>query len=300
MSLSPMLLLLSILALALLGIIAFGLNYYQSLGYWQQQLIRYQRKSAREIAGANGGQWWAKLGRYYPISTQEEKKLRQQLEQAGWFSSQALAQYCATKLLLGLGLSFLVVVWQGLVQEWSLMTVMWALVAYVIGSNCPEWAMRYQAQKIKDNQQKMVPDAIDLLVISVDAGLSLDRALQRVGHYLSTIEPHLSAQFLRTYGEMQVIGDPAKCLQKLAWRTGLEELERLANTLYMAQKYGSPLAETMRHISGEARQNRQARLEDTAGALPGKITLIQMIMIMLPMMVMIVAPTLHLLINSLR
>lgn len=299
MPLSPMLLLLCMLALLIFGSIVFGLSHYQMISDWQQQLNRYQQKRIDETF-SNTAQLWIKLGRYYPISTQEEKKLRQQLEQAGWFSSQALYQYCAAKFLMGLSLSLFTLLWQSLAQDWSLMTIMWVLVSYVVGSNFPEWGMRYQAQKIKDNQKKMLPDAIDLLVISVDAGLSLDRALQRVGHYLAVIEPRLSAQFLRTYGEMQVIGDPAKCLQKLAWRTGLEELERLANTLYMAQKYGSPLAETMRHISEEARQNRQARLEESAGALPGKITLIQMLMIMLPMMVMIVAPTLHLLINSLR
>ena len=138
------------------------------------------------------------------------------------------------------------------------------------------------------------------VVDSVEAGLALDRALLRVGHYLGALEPGLARQFLRTHAEIQMRGDQASCLARLAWRTGLPELDRLANTLQMAQQYGSPLAETMRTISQEARQMRRLALEEQAGSLPGKITLIQMALIMLPMLVLIIAPTLNLLINSLR
>ncbi|HEH9403795.1 TPA: Flp fimbrial biogenesis protein FlpH, partial [Aeromonas bestiarum] len=179
-------------------------------------------------------------------------------------------------------------------------TLMWVLVAYVVGAGVPERWLQWRARKVKAAQQKVVPDAIDLLVISVEAGLALDRALLRVGHYLGALEPGLACQFLRTHAEIQMRGDQAGCLARLAWRTGLPELDRLANTLQMAQQYGSPLAETMRTISQEARQMRRLALEEQAGSLPGKITLIQMALIMLPMLVLIIAPTLNLLINSLR
>lgn len=146
----------------------------------------------------------------------------------------------------------------------------------------------------------MVPDAIDLLVISIEAGLSLERALEKVGVYLLDVEPMLARQFLRTHAEIQVIGEPAECLKTLAWRTGLTELERLASTLAMAQRYGSPLAETMRTISSDARQMRKLALQEQAGKLPGRITLIQMAFIMLPLLVLIITPTMNLLLESLQ
>lgn len=68
----------------------------------------------------------------------------------------------------------------------------------------------------------------------------------------------------------------------------------------MAQRYGSPLAETMRNISQDARQMRKMALQEQAGKLPGRITLIQMAFIMLPLLVLIIAPTLNVLLESLR
>ncbi|TNI16283.1 Flp fimbrial biogenesis protein FlpH, partial [Aeromonas salmonicida] len=204
------------------------------------------------------------------------------------------------KLWGGLGGALAALLWRLLAAPADGFTLMWVLVAYVVGAGVPERWLQWRARKVKSAQQKVVPDAIDLLVISVEAGLALDRALLRVGHYLGALEPGLARQFLRTHAEIQMRGDQASCLARLAWRTGLPELDRLANTLQMAQQYGSPLAETMRTISQEARQMRRLALEEQAGSLPGKITLIQMALIMLPMLVLIIAPTLNLLINSLR
>jgi len=215
------------------------------------------------------------------------------LEHAGISGSSVLLTVLGTKLFLGLISAVLGLIWQAVEGElMGAYTVMVVLIGYVLGSNLPEYWLRRQAQA--------VPDAIDLMVISVEAGLSLERALEKVGLYLLDVEPMLARQMLRTYAEIQVRGEPAQCLKKLAWRTGLRELERLANTLAMAERYGSPLAETMRTISNDARQSRKMSLQEQAGKLPGRITLIQMALIMLPLMVLIVAPTMNLLLESLK
>lgn len=244
--------------------------------------------------------WLSWCGRGYPVGAREQARLQQLLAQAGIFSRHGFDRLRAAKLLGGLGGAMAVLLWRLLAAPADGFTLMWVLVAYVVGAGVPERWLQWRARKVKAAQQKVVPDAIDLLVISVEAGLALDRALLRVGHYLGALEPGLARQFLRTHAEIQMRGDQAGCLARLAWRTGLPELDRLANTLQMAQQYGSPLAETMRTISQEARQMRRLALEEQAGSLPGKITLIQMALIMLPMLVLIIAPTLNLLINSLR
>ncbi|PKG40194.1 pilus assembly protein TadC [Psychromonas sp. Urea-02u-13] len=263
----------------------------------QRYLFSYVETT--ELTSKNSG--FSKIGLLYPVSGKEAKRLMQLLEQAGFHHLNALNQVRAAKLLFGLSFALLTLIWQlTKTPEISAMTVMFILVFYVIGSNIPEYWLKRSATKARQAQQHVVPDAIDLLVISVEAGLSLDRAIEKVGHYLRHIEPGLSAHFLRTHAEMIVMGDQAECMRKLGWRSGLEELKRLANTLVMAQKYGSPLADTMRTISEDARLLRKISLEEQAGKLPGRITLIQMAFIMLPLLVLIIAPTMNLLLESLK
>ncbi|WP_330540643.1 Flp fimbrial biogenesis protein FlpH [Aeromonas hydrophila] len=286
------------LALSCFALAAFaGWHGYRQRQQWLAQSRRYgPPRQGREVAR----DWLAWCGRGYPVGAREQARLQQLLAQAGIFSRHGFDRLRAAKLLGGLGGAMAVLLWRLLVAPADGFTLMWVLVAYVVGAGVPERWLQWRARKVKAAQQKVVPDAIDLLVISVEAGLALDRALLRVGHYLGALEPDLARQFLRTHAEIQMRGDQAGCLARLAWRTGLPELDRLANTLQMAQQYGSPLAETMRTISQEARQMRRLVLEEQAGSLPGKITLIQMALIMLPMLVLIIAPTLNLLINSLR
>ncbi|WP_323953681.1 Flp fimbrial biogenesis protein FlpH [Aeromonas hydrophila] len=286
------------LALSCFALAAFaGWHGYRQQQQWLAQSRRYgPPRQGREVAR----DWLAWCGRGYPVGAREQARLQQLLAQAGIFSRHGFDRLRAAKLLGGLGGAMAVLLWRLLAAPADGFTLMWVLVAYVVGAGVPERWLQWRARKVKAAQQKVVPDAIDLLVISVEAGLALDRALLRVGHYLGVLEPGLARQFLRTHAEIQMRGDQAGCLARLAWRTGLPELDRLANTLQMAQQYGSPLAETMRTISQEARQMRRLALEEQAGSLPGKITLIQMALIMLPMLVLIIAPTLNLLINSLR
>ncbi|ANT68650.1 Flp fimbrial biogenesis protein FlpH [Aeromonas hydrophila] len=285
-------------ALSCFALAAFaGWHGYRQQQQWLAQSRRYgPPRQGREVAR----DWLSWCGRGYPVGAREQARLQQLLAQAGIFSRHGFDRLRAAKLLGGLGGAMAVLLWRLLAAPADGFTLMWVLVAYVVGAGVPERWLQWRARKVKAAQQKVVPDAIDLLVISVEAGLALDRALLRVGHYLGALEPGLARQFLRTHAEIQMRGDQAGCLARLAWRTGLPELDRLANTLQMAQQYGSPLAETMRTISQEARQMRRLALEEQAGSLPGKITLIQMALIMLPMLVLIIAPTLNLLINSLR
>ncbi|MCE2596749.1 type II secretion system F family protein [Motilimonas cestriensis] len=275
---------------------------------WRQQLQQQQRQLIRYVFNAQG-RWQSasetpsilvKVGMLYPITDKETKRLTQMLEHGGIYSHGALARLCASKLLMGIGAMLVAFFWQlSQPQPLGYLTLTYVLVGYVLGSNLPEYILRHLGKKAKAQQQQVVPDAIDLMVISIEAGLSLERATEKVGFYLNSVEPRLAAQFLRTHSEMKMVGDHAQCIKKLAWRTGLTELSRLGNTLAMAQKYGAPLAETMRSISSDARQMRKMSLEEQAGRLPGRITLIQMLFIMLPLLVLIIAPTMNLLLDSL-
>ncbi|MEI8657896.1 MULTISPECIES: type II secretion system F family protein [Vibrio] len=301
MILSPVLLCLLTVGAVCMAVLMWLLLFRQSEVAWQLQCQRYSHLSQNSVVKSDSSSFFTSLGSLYPVSEKETERLKQMLEHAGISGSSVLLTVLGTKLFLGLISVVLGLIWQAVEGElMGAYTVMVVLIGYVLGSNLPEYWLRRQATQAQQKQQQAVPDAIDLMVISVEAGLSLERALEKVGLYLLDVEPMLARQMLRTYAEIQVRGEPAQCLKKLAWRTGLRELERLANTLAMAERYGSPLAETMRTISNDARQSRKMSLQEQAGKLPGRITLIQMALIMLPLMVLIVAPTMNLLLESLK
>ncbi len=297
----------SLAALLVVGVVFMSVLLWlflsqQSQSRWQAQCERYVNPNNDNTAVAtSSSSFLAGLGVLYPTSYKEKQRLQQMLEHAGIASSNALNTVRGAKLFLGLFSASAALIWQAVSGElFDAYTLMMTLIGYVLGSNLPEYWLRRQANQAQQKQQQVVPDAIDLMVISVEAGLSLERALEKVGLYLLNVEPMLARQLLRTHAEIQVRGESAQCLKKLAWRTGLKELERLASTLAMAERYGSPLAETMRTISADARQLRKMALQEQAGKLPGRITLIQMAFIMLPLMVLIVAPTMNLLLESLK
>ncbi|WP_309136776.1 type II secretion system F family protein [Vibrio vulnificus] len=136
-------------------------------------------------------------------------------------------------------------------------------------------------------------------MLCVESGLSLNRAFERVARYLQEQHAPMAEQFRVTSAELDLLNDRTQALNNLSWRTGIPELHTLATTLTMADKYGSPLADTLRQISEDARRQRALDIEERAGKLPGKITLIQMTMIMLPMLVMVISPILSQLLTSL-
>ncbi|CCO46146.1 putative Flp pilus assembly protein TadC [Vibrio nigripulchritudo SOn1] len=277
--------------------------YQQTLARWQEQCARYTKINDDENVGITQQtpSFWSSLGVLYPVSDKEKKRLVQMLEHAGIHSPTALNSTRGAKLFLGLMAAVIALFWRWSQEELlEAMTVMFILISYVLGSNLPEYWLKRLSRQAIQKQQQVVPDAIDLMVISVEAGLSLERALEKVGTYLLDVEPMLANQFLRTHAEIQVRGESSECLKKLAWRTGLKELERLASTISMAERYGSPLAETMRTISDDARQMRKMALQEQAGKLPSRITLVQMALIMLPLLVLIITPTMNLLLESLR
>ena len=159
-----------------------GWHGYRQQQQWLAQSRRYgPPRQGRDVAR----DWLAWCGRGYPVGAREQARLQQLLAQAGIFSRHGFDRLRAAKLLGGLGGAMAALLWRQLAAPADGFTLMWVLVAYVVGAGVPERWLQWRARKVKAAQQKVVPDAIDLLVISVEAGLALDRALLRVAVLLA-------------------------------------------------------------------------------------------------------------------
>ena len=131
-----------------------------------------------------------------------------------------------------------------------------------------------------------MPDALDLMVICAEAGLSLNQSVETISRQLRRSHKDVAEEFATTSAEMQVL-DFGDALDNLVERTGLPDLRSLVATLKQSLKFGTPLAESLRTIAAEMRTTRQARYEQRAARLPVLLA-IPMMMFILPCLLMIV------------
>jgi tight adherence protein C len=142
-----------------------------------------------------------------------------------------------------------------------------------------------------DNRVKKLtlslPDALDLMVICAEAGLSLDATIKRVGGEMAFAAPEISDELMLTGIELSFLPDRQVALQNLISRTDVPKLRALVNSLIQSERYGTPLANSLRVLSAEFRDERLMAAEEKAAKLPAIMT-VPMILFILPSLFMII------------
>lgn len=134
------------------------------------------------------------------------------------------------------------------------------------------------------------PDALDLLVVCTNSGLGLNAALQRVAGELEYMAPELADELSLTASELQLSGDAADVLHKLAERIGLPSVRGLVSTLIQSRQFGTPIGQSLRVLSRSERTARLMRTEEAAAKLATKITLPMMLFILPTVMIVAAGP----------
>jgi tight adherence protein C len=132
----------------------------------------------------------------------------------------------------------------------------------------PDIILNRLAARRRAELDRGMPDALDLLVICAEAGLSLDQSIEQISRDLHVSNPAVAGEFAATAAELRVQSDFGVALDNLAQRTGLETLRGMVATLKQSMRFGTPLAESLRILAVEMRQARQARMEERAARLP--------------------------------
>jgi len=132
-----------------------------------------------------------------------------------------------------------------------------------------------------------MPDALDLLVVCAESGLSLNQAIEEISHQLRRSNKDVADEFTATSAEMRILPDFGQALDNLVDRTGLANLRGLVATLKQSLQFGTPLAESLRIVAGEMREERRTQIEERAARLPVLLALPMMAFI-LPCLLMIV------------
>ena len=143
-------------------------------------------------------------------------------------------------------------------------TLFWVLALSIAGYMIPDFWLTWKQGKRKERIRKSIPDALDLLVICVDAGLGLDQALLRVGSELGLSHPDISQEFAQV-NMAQRAGQPRiEAWQMLAERTRIEEFQSFVNMLVQTDRFGTPLTKALSRFSEELRMKRRQHAEEAA------------------------------------
>ena len=151
----------------------------------------------------------------------------------------------------------------------------------------PDIVVKNLITKRQQAIRKALPDALDLLVICAEAGLSVDAAFNRVARELTKAYPELGDEFALTAIELGFLTDRRKAFENLAQRVNLDSIRGVVTTMIQTEKYGTPLAAALRVLSAEFRHERMMRAEEKAARLPAIMT-VPLILFILPVLFVVI------------
>jgi tight adherence protein C len=215
-----------------------------------------------------------KLGKASPVvKPKDHSNIRLKYLRAGIQNQNAPSIFWGTKIILAFifPLSFFVC----RLFVFKLMTYQITMLTFIgialLGFYLPNYWLRYKAEKRKEKILKSLPDALDLLVVCVEAGMGLDAAITRVAKETKFNSPELSQEFHLTNLEMLAGKKRKDSLRNLALRTNLDELNNLITLLIQTDKFGTSIADALRTYSDFYRAERQQKAEELAAKLPIKL-----------------------------
>lgn len=175
-----------------------------------------------------------------------------------------------------------------------------ALAAVLTGFYAPDIFVKNQADKRREKLRRALPDALDLLVICAEAGLTLDGALVRVSREIEPGGPELSDELEFTSVELGFLPERRLALENLERRIGLPGVRALVGTLAQAERYGTPLAQSLRVLAAEMRDERLMKAEEKAARLPATLTVPMVLFIMPALFIVLIGPGILRVLDSLR
>ncbi len=210
--------------------------------------------------------WLRRLGAVAPRSASEMGKLQQRLVTAGYRRREALVAFFGLRIVIALAV-FLVLLSPIVRRPGLAMALAGCGVGYVV----PGMFLARMAKRRQHRIRLGLPDALDLLVVSVEAGLGLDQAIQRVADELAFAHPDLSDELRLINLELRAGKARADALQNLAARTALDDVSSLVTTLVQTDKFGTSVAQSLRVHAETLRTKRRQRAEEAAAKTGAKM-----------------------------
>jgi tight adherence protein C len=231
------------------------------------------------------------LGSLKMLQDEQVQKAQQRLMQAGVRSKDLAFVVIFARLVLPVVIGSIVIVGVYLLDwfpEWGAVK-RYALVAVslILSYKAPDIWLKNKINKRTSAIRKGLPDALDLLVICAEAGLTVDAAFSRVARELGKAYPELGDEFALTSIELGFLTDRRSAFENLATRINLDAVRGVVTTMIQTEKYGTPLASALRVLAAEFRNERMMRAEEKAARLPAIMT-VPLILFILPVLFIVI------------
>jgi tight adherence protein C len=238
----------------------------------------------------------AKYAQYLePEDVEERTKTRTMLMRAGYVHRDAVRTLTAAQLglglgMLGLGLVYVLLLAPNLpaMQQFS-----YTVLPGALGYYAPRYWIQKRVAKRQEEIQDGFPDALDLLLVCVEAGQSLDQAIIRVAAEIEPSYPALAAELATVAQEMKAGLDKSEVLRAMAERCDVPDITSFVTVLVQSASFGTSIADALRVYAAEMRDKRVMRAEEKANVLPTKLTVGTMMFCVPPLLIILIGPSLH-------
>ena len=206
------------------------------------------------------------------------------IHQAGYRGPAAVIKVTAMRVILALGFGPAAVFYSALIFDTNvLLRAVIAVAAGFAGWYGPIVLLKNRLQKRQTEVKRNWPDAMDLLLICVESGMSIEAGFRKVAEEIAVQSLVLSEELSLTTAELSYLPDRQSAYRRLAARVDVEEVRSVITSLIQSEKYGTPVGQALRVLSKESRSLRMAAAEKKAAALPPKLT-VPMILFFLPVL----------------
>ena len=220
-----------------------------------------------------------------------DKNTMNKLRAAGFRSQNALNTFLAARFVLPfifLAVAFAwVFILGNLVDQAFVVRLMAVLVFGYIGFYAPNIYVSNRMIKRQASIKRAWPDALDLMLICIESGVSMEAAMRRVAEEMAEQSPELAEEMILTTAELSFLQDRRMALENFGMRTQLDGVKSVVQALIQAERYGTPLAQALRVLAQEGRDERMNEAEKKASALPPKLT-VPMILFFLPVLIAVI------------
>ena len=251
------------------------------------------RRRVRSSTGENAGRPFARLTHLLSLMPYQMRVEKQRaLRSAGFVDPRSMVIFWCSKIALFLVASFSWLSYFTLVlsETGDLNVLLFFSVLSALGFFVPDIFVNRQKLVRLKKIEGGLPDGLDLLVICAEAGLSLDAALKRVADEFASMVPELSEELLLTSVELNFLPDRRQALLNLSQRVDVPSFRGVTATLIQTEKYGTPLAQALRTLASEFRENRLLKAEEKAARLPAILTVPMIIFILPALFIVLAAP----------
>jgi tight adherence protein C len=234
------------------------------------------------------------LSNFKMLQDDQLKKTQTRLMQAGIRTKDLAFFIIFARFLMPLVLGAIAVILIYVVDffpDWSWLRRYMSVAGVLVGAyKAPDLWLKNRITKRSHAVRKGLPDALDLLVICAEAGLTVDAAFGRVAKELGKAYPELGDEFGLTAIELGFLNERRNAFENLAMRVDLEAIRGVVTTMIQTEKYGTPLASALRVLSAEFRNERMMRAEEKAARLPAIMTVPLILFILPTLFVVILGP----------